>query len=150
MSGELTNPALADLAFLVGEWEMAISQASFLPTPDDVVTGRVEITTTESGMLLVIRQAGDKAGPPLASWVIGRNGAHGDYTVLYTDERPVSRVYEMRLAEDRWTIWRDDPDFSQRFEATIAADRRSLSGRWEKRSGDGPWEHDFEVAYTRR
>ena len=48
-----------------------------------------------------------------------------------------------------WTIWRDDPDFAQRFEATVDADRRRIEGRWERRAADGPWEHDFAVAYTR-
>jgi hypothetical protein len=109
----------------------------------------MEVAPLEGGMLLALRQLGDPADPPLASWVIGRDGARGDYTVLYTDGRGVSRVYEMSLSGDTWALWRNDPDFSQRFEASISADRRSVAGRWEKRTADGPWEHDFNVLYSR-
>ena len=83
-----------------------------------------------------MRQFADPNGPPLASWVIGRDAALPGYTVLYTDDRGVSRVYEMSLAGDQWKIWRNDPDFSQRFEATLSPDRQSVAGRWEKRPSD--------------
>jgi hypothetical protein len=149
MSDELRNPALADLRFLVGQWAMSLSEASFLADPSEVLTGRVEFEAAESGTLLVMRQVPDPTGPPLASWVIGRDGARSGYTVLYTDDRGVSRVYEMTMKGDDWRIWRDDPDFSQRFEATISPDRQSIAGRWEKRPAGSEWEHDFDVVYSR-
>ena len=34
VTADLTNPALADLDFLVGDWDMTLSGASFLPGPD--------------------------------------------------------------------------------------------------------------------
>jgi hypothetical protein len=150
LDAELDNPALADIAFLVGEWEMTISNASFLPDPDQSASGRLEVTPIESRWLLVMRQSSDSAGTPLATWVIGRDGAGPNYTVLYADGRGVSRVYEMDLVDARWRIWRDDPEFSQRFEASISVDTRSITGRWEKRIAGGAWEHDFEVSYSRR
>jgi hypothetical protein len=146
----LINPALGDVSFLVGEWEMTISNASFLPDRAQVVSGHMEVTPIEAGMLLALRQASDSAGPPMASWVIGRDGSRPGYTVLYTDGRGVSRIYEMRLSEERWTIWRDDPEFSQRFEALISADHHFVDGRWEKRPAAGEWEHDFNVMYSRQ
>ncbi len=147
---ELTAPALVELGFLVGDWEMTISNAPFLGDPDQVVAGTVEIEPIEAGRLLAIRQIGDPTGPLLASWVVGRDGSVSTYTVLYTDDRGVLRVYGMRASDNTWTIHRDDPEFSQRFEAVIAPDRDSLDGHWEKRSGAGPWEHDFDISYTRR
>jgi hypothetical protein len=146
----LSNPALEDLGFFVGEWSTTISNASFLEDRDEVVTGTLQAVPIEAGMLLALRQVGDPAGPPLASWVIGRDGPERDYTVLYTDGRGVSRVYLMSLSDDAWIIWRDDPEFAQRFEATISADRCSLDGSWQKRIGGGSWEHDFDIAYSRR
>jgi hypothetical protein len=146
----LTNPALANLSFLVGDWEMTLSQASFLPDPGQTLTGRVEVELIESGGLLAMRQFADPNGPPLASWVIGRDAARPGYTVLYTDDRGVSRVYEMSVAGDEWRIWRNDLDFSQRFTATLSPDRQSVAGRWEKRAATGGWEHDFNIAYSRR
>ncbi len=149
MSDELKNPALADLQFLVGTWEMTLFGAPFLPDPDETLTGFVEFDPIEAGTLLVMRQVPDPSGPPLASWVIGRDASRPVYTVLYTDDRVVSRVYDMTIAGEEWKIWRDDSDFSQRFGATISADRHSIAGRWEKRSSGADWEHDFNVTYSR-
>ena len=145
----LTNPVLADLDFLVGDWDVALSGASFLPGPDHVVTGTVAFGPIEAGRFLVLRQ-GEDQGPPAATWVIGRDGSAGDHTVLYADGRGVSRVYRMSFSDGTWRLWRDDPAFSQRFEARVASDNRTIAGRWEKRFGDGEWEHDFTLTYTRR
>jgi hypothetical protein len=149
MPGELTNPALNELEFLIGEWDMALSGASFLPDPDQVVHGRVAFEPIENGAFLIMKQLLEPSGPPAALWLIGRDEARSDFTVLYADARGVSRVYEMSLSVTDWKIWRDDPTFSQRFEATIAPDHQAIVGRWEKRSSGGTWEHDFNVTYSR-
>ena len=149
MATELTNPALADLGFLVGDWDMALSGASFLPSPDTVVHGRVEIRPIEEGRLVAMRQMVEPSGPPAATWVVGRDEAGAGYSVLYADGRGVSRHYEMALSLPRWRLWRDDPSFSQRFEASVEADGNAIAGTWHRRLGDGDWEHDFDVAYTR-
>jgi hypothetical protein len=149
MGDELGNPALVELQFLVGEWEMTLSEASFLADPTQTVTGRVVVETTEAGTLLVMRHFPEPSGPPQASWVIGRDAPRPVYTVLYADDRVVSRVYEMTVKGDDWRIWRDDPEFSQRFEATIGPDRGSIAGRWERRPARSDWQHDFNIVYTR-
>ena len=150
MTAELANPALVDLEFLVGAWEMTLSGSSFLPDPDQILTGQVEVKLIEAGRLLAMANLGDSPGPPLASWVIGRDDSGSSYTMLYTDDRGVSRVYEMTLRGDLWKIWRNSPEFSQRFEATVSPDRQDIKGRWEKRPSNNEWEHDFCVAYRRR
>ena len=81
-----------------------------------------------------MRQVGDPAGPPLASWVIGRDASRPTYAVLYTDDRGVSRVYEITFTGDLSKIWRNSREFSERFEATISPDSQSMTGRWEKRA----------------
>jgi len=146
---DLNNPALAALGFFLGEWDMALSGASFLPDPDQVVHGRVEFSAVEDGRLLVMRQAIEPSDPPAATWLIGRDDSKAEYKVLYADGRGVSRIYEMTFTEDTWQMWRNDQKFSQRFEATIAPDGTSIKGRWEKRESDGAWEHDFDVEYSR-
>ena len=150
MNAELTNPSLAELRFLIGDWDMAIWGASFLPDPDQVVHGRVEFSATEDGRFLVMHQGVEPSGPPSASWMIGRDDAKAEYTVLYADGRGVSRIYEMRLTNHRWQLWRNNPEFSQRFEADINTDGTSIEGRWEKCGSGSVWEHDFNVTYTRR
>ncbi len=79
----------------------------------------------------------------------GGDDATGTYCLLQFDSRVVSRIYEMRLRDGVWTLWRDAPGFLQRFTGTFSGDGRTIRGRWEK-SGDGSqWEHDFDLTYTK-
>ncbi|WP_415855402.1 hypothetical protein [Sinomonas sp. G460-2] len=143
------NPALDEIAFFLGVWEMTLSNADFLPDPGQTAVGRAEFGLLEEGSLVVMRQFIDPDAPAAARWVIGRDDCRPEYTVLYADARGVSRVYRMSLEEDVWRVWRDDPAFSQRFEAQVAEDRRTMSGTWEKRSAGGDWEHDFDIDFVR-
>ena len=149
MSQDLPIPALEELGFLVGSWEMTLSHAAFLPGPGQTAIGRAEFEPIEGGTLVAMRQFVEPSGPPAARWVIGGDDCRAEYTALYTDARGVSRVYQMSLDEGLWKVWRNDPAFSQRFEARIAEDRMSMSGTWERRSAGGGWEHDFDVDFVR-
>lgn len=142
------NPALAELQFLAGAWDMELSDASFLPDPDAKVRGSVTFEWTELGAALVMR-IGDPA-TPAATWIIGRDDAEPDYVVLYADDRGVSRVYRMSLSGGTWRMWRDIPEFSQRFNAQVSTDQAEINGSWQKSVDSGTtWEHDFKVRYSR-
>lgn len=143
-----TNPALATLRFLVGAWDIELSEASFLPDPGTKVHGSVTFEWIEQGAALVMRM-GD-AVTPMATWIIGRDDSEPNYQVLYADDRGVSRVYRMSFSDGTWRMWRNTPEFSQRFDAEVSAGRAEISGSWQK-SGDGgaTWEHDFKVRYSR-
>jgi len=39
--------------------------------------------------------------------------------------------------------------FSQRFEGRVGQDRTTITAHWEKSSDGAPWEHDFDINYTR-
>jgi hypothetical protein len=81
------NFALKHLEVLVGEWEMELSHASFLPRPSDTAKGLVSFEWVQGGAFLLMRM-GDKApGPPEALWLISRDESTPDYTVLYYDAR---------------------------------------------------------------
>ncbi|MFJ4652562.1 hypothetical protein ACIP5Y_14965 [Nocardia sp. NPDC088792] len=143
-----TNPALADLQILIGDWDMELSRTSFLPTPDAVAHGKLAVEWVDPGAAVVMRM-GD-ASTPTATWIIGRDEAHPEYTVLYTDDRGFSRVYDMTFAERHWQISRTTPEFTQRFRAEVAADGTTVDGEWQKSYDSGvTWEHDFDVRYTR-
>jgi hypothetical protein len=77
------NPALADLEFLSGGWEMKLSNASFLPSRDDSVHGHVAFEWIEDGTLLVMRQSEQSGNPPSARWAIGRDESSPDYSPLF-------------------------------------------------------------------
>jgi hypothetical protein len=143
-----TNPALADLQFLAGAWDMELSEASFLPDPDAKMHGSVTFEWIEHGAALVMRMG--SGGTPAATWIIGRDEAEPDYSVLYADDRGVSRTYRMSLGDGFWRLWRDAPGFSQRFEAKIARGQAEINGSWQKSVDEGTtWEHDFTVRYRR-
>jgi hypothetical protein len=143
------NPALADLQPLVGRWRMELYNAAFLPDRDTRVSGSTEIDWIEDRSALRIRQ-GDSEHPPAAVWIIGRDHSEASYSVLYADGRGVSRVYRMSFKDGHWHMWRDTPEFSQRFDAKLDRDAGAIRGRWEKSTDRGAtWEHDFNVDYIR-
>jgi hypothetical protein len=143
------NPALADLQPLVGRWRMELYNAAFLRDPDTRAVGRIDIDWIEEGSALCMRQ-GDSAHPPAAVWIIGRDDSEAGYSVLYADDRGVSRIYCMSFTDGRWQMSRDTPDFSQRFEARLDPDAGVMRGQWEKSTDQGAtWERDFNLEYIR-
>jgi hypothetical protein len=64
--------------------------------------------------------------------------------VLYTDDRGVSRVYRMSFSDRTWRMWRDTPEFAQRFDAEVSPGQAEITGSWQKSADGGKtWEHDF-------
>jgi hypothetical protein len=56
----------------------------------------------------------------------------------------------MSFEDAHWQMWRDTPQFSQRFDAQLDPDGRAIRGRWEKSTDErATWEHDFNVDYIR-
>src|SRR6516164_1387763 len=91
------NPVLEDLNVLIGAWDVELSNAQFLPDPTATVHLSTSFEWIEEGDCLVMRQGNKAAGPPYATWLVGRDEARGEYVVLYCDDRRVSRVYTMRF-----------------------------------------------------
>lgn len=149
MISQATNPALQALEILVGDWDMVLSNASFLPSSSATVTGHVAFEWLEGGAFLVMYMGDKPPGTPDAIWLIGRDESTPDYIALYYDARKVSRVYEMSFSEGTWMMWRNSPGFSQRFEGKISQDGNTITARWEKSSNDSIWEHDFDVTYSK-
>jgi hypothetical protein len=144
-----TNPALADVQFLAGAWDMELSEASFLPDPDATVHGSVTVEWIEQGAALLMHM-GD-AATPTATWIIGRDDSEPGYHVLYADDRGVSRACRMSSSDGTWRMWRDTPGFCQRFGAEVAPGQAEINGSWQKPVDAGTtWEHDFKVRYRRR
>lgn len=149
-SSDNHNPALKQLEGWIGDWEVELSNASFLPDPSDTVKGPVSFEWVQDGAFLLMRQGDKPPSPPAASWLISRDDSAPDYTVLYYDARSVSRVYQMSFADGVWRIWRSSPGFSQRFEGRVSDDGNTVTAAWEKSFDGTIWEHDFNVTYRRR
>ncbi|MFD0745660.1 hypothetical protein ACFQ1L_30415 [Phytohabitans flavus] len=48
-----------------------------------------------------------------------------------------------------WTVWRDAPNFNQRFTGTPSDDGRTIDGQWEMSRDGETWNVDFAITYTR-
>src|SRR5688572_7607286 len=118
----------------------------------------VEATIERLGELIVFRSAGEPAEMPDTLSIIGGAKEGEPQPMRYFDERGVKRLYLTTIEGSSWKILRDPgedpngrdgPGFDQRFIGELSGDRRTIDGRWERRSGD-KWEIDFPMTYKRK
>jgi hypothetical protein len=146
------HPALAALDVLVGEWSM-VARFEHLPSADG--DARVVFEWMPGEQFLVERWSIPVPEAPDGIAIIGLDPSGQDrYLQHYFDSRGVARVYRMTLADNVWTLWRDDPDFSpldfrQRYSGTVSDDGRTITGSWEICHDRTTWEHDFDLTYTK-
>ena len=99
------SSGLEPLTPLLGEW-VAESKAFAEGR------GHTTVTLTEDGKLMRVHSIAEDQRFPESLMIVGADEASDDYTALYHDSRGVYRVYRMRLAEGKWTIWREAPNCS--------------------------------------
>lgn len=130
---------------------MLISNASFLENSEATTEDVATFKWAEQGNVFVHAQGIKKnsADNVWATWLIGRDQDFSDYSVLYYDNRNVTRVYNMSFDNNVLKIWRNSPNFSQRFEAVLSKDKNTISGSWKKSVDGKKWNHDFDITYTR-
>jgi hypothetical protein len=146
MGPSIQNPVLEPLNVLIGEWTAEIT---FAADPSAPLHGKVSFDWTEGGAFLIMHSKIEQAGPPASVSVIGRDDSSENYSMLYFDERGVSRIYAMSLKDGVWTMWRDAPGFHQRFSGAFDDDGDTILAQWEKSSDGLSWEHDFDLTYRR-
>ena len=140
------NPALEPLSVLVGRWTTVGTHPL---VPGTTFHGRTSFNWLEGGAFLIMHSEVDEPQIPSAIAIFGSDDATGKCTMLYFDERGVSRHYEVSLRDNVLKWWRDAPEFSQRFTGTIAADGRTIVGRGELSRDGATWEGDLALTYTR-
>ena len=139
------DPVLKDLAPLVGEWHMVGTHPMF----SSAASGHSSFKWLEHGALLVWHFAWEQPGPPSAICVVGHDDLAKNYSMLYSDERGVARIYQMSLEGQVWKMWRESPNFWQRLTGAFSEDGNTITSHGES-SGDGVhWEQDLDVIYTR-
>lgn len=142
----IPNPALQPWSVVIGEWT-TVGAHPLLPGVQ--LHGRASFAWLDRGAFLMMRTEIDEPGIPSGIAIIGSDDATGEQSMLYFDERGVSRRYAVALRDDGWQWWREAPDFSQRFTATISGDGRSIIARGELSRDGFTWEMDLELTYTR-
>lgn len=145
---------MSSLAPLVGEWD-------FTSSVDGKPTGRGRTTfePIEGGAFLRQTADDEPAADAPPEWaanspmpitaIIGLDDTTGTLVMLYSDARGVRRIYHMSLTDGVLKLWRDAPEFHQRFTGRFAPDGGSITGRWEMSTDGSEWDVDFEMTYTR-
>jgi hypothetical protein len=141
-----SNPALDRLDALVGDWSLEAG-----PPGGPAWTGkaRVSFEWLEGERFLIQRWSVDLPEAPDGIAIIGPGEEPDTFRQHYFDSRGVERVYEMTLADGVWKLWRDSPEFPQRFEGRFSGDGETIEGRWEKAEDGSTWEIDFDFTYRK-
>ena len=129
---------------LIGTWDTEATHPLF----DAVVPGSITFEWLEGGHFLIQRSHNEHESFPDAICVIGAAETGDGLVMEYFDSRGVRRTYGISLDDGALRMWRDDPDFAQRFSATLAHD--SFDGLWQLARTPGDWQDDLKVTYRRR
>ena len=142
----MKNEALAKLDGLVGTWDLTMTDAWFLDSPDVKVRGTATIAWLGEAFLHMSSTWEDDS---TIDWVIGRSDPHERLTVLTHDSRGVCRVFGMTFDDGEFRMERADPDFHQRIVGTVSADR--IEARPEASEDEGrTWRKDFDLIFERK
>jgi hypothetical protein len=145
MDQPTAEKALADLEPLIGEWTLEATPPGGDPWPGEA---GATFEWHESGAFVIERSWVEMPEAPDGVCIIGCDAANGTYYQLYSDDRGVSRVYEMSIGNGDWKLWREGPPFSQRFTARFE-DEDTIVGRWELAEDGVSFRTDFDLVYKR-
>jgi hypothetical protein len=137
------DPALESFDALIGTWATEAAHPMF----DGVVPGSVTFEWLEGGRFIVQRSRNDHGAFPDAICVIGAPEDGDGLVMEYFDSRGVRRTYGIALEDGELRMWRDDPEFAQRYSATIGHD--GFAGQWQLARAPGDWQDDLRVVHRR-
>ena len=84
-----SNPALAELALLLGEWTIEITSLSAFEDPSAVVRGHSSFAWLEDGAFLIQHSEIANSDFPRSTAVMGPDDEAGTYRMLYYEFRGV-------------------------------------------------------------
>jgi hypothetical protein len=148
LAGEamIPNPRLAVFKPFIGAWT---TEGSHSMMPGIRLHGRTIFEWHEGGGFLCVRSEIDEPGIPSAVALIGSDDEAGALTMLYFDERTVSRRFDVAMEGSVLRWWRSAPGFSQRYVLTASPDGDALRGVSSLSKDDVSWEQDLELRYAR-
>jgi hypothetical protein len=141
-----SNPAMARLAVLVGEWTQQVDVTG-------VPAGTTVFEWALGGSFLLQRNKIPHPDFPDSILIIAADPGGKTYTQHYFDSRGVARIYNMTFGEEKWTLQRDAEDFTpldsaQRFSGTFD-DESTINGAWEHSEDGVTWKRDFSLSFRK-
>jgi hypothetical protein len=143
---QIPNPAIKEFAKLVGEWKTIGTHPE---RPNQVLNGKSSFSWIEGGAFLIWHSEIDEKDFPAGIGIFGSDDTAGTFSMLYFDERKVSRNYEVSIENNILKYWRNFPDFSQRCSWTISDDGHTIVGKGELRQSGKTWKKDLDQTFTR-
>src|SRR3954452_13472011 len=120
---KMLNPKLEPFSVLVGEWNTIGTHPGL---PGMVLHGHVSFKWIEDGAFLLMHSEVEEEGIPTGAAIFGSDDSSEVVSMLYFDERGVSRIYEATLNGKVWQFWRNAPGFSQGFTGTLADNNNTI------------------------
>lgn len=146
MNQGTAQDALGRLEVLIGTWALEATPPGGEPWPGE---SRSTFEWHDSRAHVIQRSTNEMPQAPNAISIIGCDAANDTYFQLYSDDRGVCRVYEMRIADGEWRLWRTGAPFAQRFTARFEDDGNTIVGRWETAADGTHYDIDFDLTYRR-
>ena len=131
---------------LIGVWT---TEGHHTMMPGVALHGRTSFEWHEGGAFVLMRTEIDEPGIPSGLAIIGSDDEAGALTMLYFDERTVSRRFEVETSDGAVRWWRTAPGFSQRYVLTMSPDGDTLRGESSLSTDDSTWARDLALSYTR-
>jgi len=91
----------------------------------------------------------DEPEIPSGIAIFGSDDAAGPWSMMYFDERGVSRRYAVTVGDDEVTCERDDAAFSQTMTFRAGSDGKTLTSTGRMRRDGGSWEEDLTLTFRR-
>lgn len=140
------NPELAGLAPLVGTWR---TTGEHPLVPGTTFHGRTSFSWIEGGAFLLMRSEVDEPEIPSGVAVFGSDDAAGACTMLYFDERGISRHYAVEIGDGEVSWHRDEAGFAQRMVISASPDGTTLRSQGSMSRDGNPWEDDLHQVFER-
>lgn len=140
------NPSLEPLNILVGKWK-TVGRHPMLPGV--ILEGYTTFKWIEKGAFLLMYNHIDHKDFPDGIAIFGSDDSEKEFSMIYFDERTVSRKYTSTFKKNTWKWWRNDKKFSQRFTGKISNNGDTIISKGEMSQNGKAWEKDLELTYTR-
>lgn len=124
---------------LLGDWEFTMDHSAMA----EPITGQQRYEHVLEGAFVLHQWNYDHPDFPNAMAVLSNNRYH------YFDVRGITRIFDVEVDDDGWSMIRLDPDFSQRYRARfVSSDVIETTGDASYDNGV-TWQHDFTMTCNR-